>query len=74
LLYFCTNPFLSTACGGSLEIPVIRHPHEPHHAKIGQPSLYGEERIIPKSISQAAESKLDEIAVYLKTKIGKRNG
>jgi hypothetical protein len=55
-----------------LEIPVSRHPQEAAHAKLGQPSLYGEKRFVPKSIHRAAESKLLEIADYMKTKIGKR--
>lgn len=55
-----------------LEIPVSQHPLEPDHAKLGRPSLHGEKGSIPKSIIQAAESKLHEIADYMKTKIGKR--
>lgn len=55
-----------------LEIPVNRHPQEPDHAKLGQPSLYGEKRFVPKSISQAAESKLRELADYMKSKIVKK--
>ncbi|MFP3126670.1 hypothetical protein OH784_29160 [Ectobacillus funiculus] len=49
-----------------LEIPVDQYPQEPNQAKLGKPSLLGEERI-PQSIREATASKLYEIADYLKS-------
>lgn len=49
-----------------LEIPVTQYPKEPNQAKLGRPSLLGEERI-PQSVREATESKLYEIADYLKS-------
>jgi hypothetical protein len=55
-----------------LEVPVDHYPKDFNQAKLGKPSLYGEERI-PQSVREAAESKLYEIADYLKSKIVKRD-
>lgn len=51
-----------------LEIPVDQYSKEPNQAKLGKPFLLGEEKI-PQSIREATESKLYEIADYLKSPI-----
>ncbi|WHY85630.1 hypothetical protein QNH39_23965 [Neobacillus novalis] len=48
-----------------LEIPVDQNASGPNDAKLGVPSLYGEMRI-PRPVKEAAESKLYEIADYLR--------
>lgn len=54
-----------------LEIPVDQYPKEPEQAKLGNPHLYGEKRI-PQPVSEAVESKLHEIADYLRNMVGKK--
>ncbi|CAH2714080.1 MULTISPECIES: hypothetical protein [Neobacillus] len=54
-----------------LEIPVDQNAGEPNQAKLGKPSLYGEKRI-PRPVREAAESKLYEIADYLRNIIVKK--
>ncbi|HEY2421497.1 MAG TPA: hypothetical protein VGI04_08780 [Neobacillus sp.] len=54
-----------------LEIPVDEYHKGPNEARLGKPLLYGEERI-PNPVREAAESKVLEIADYLKNSIGKR--
>ncbi|WP_413303377.1 hypothetical protein AA0X95_25965 [Bacillus sp. 1P10SD] len=51
-----------------LEIPVERYLEDPDQAKLGKPFLYGEERI-PIPVREAADSKLNEIADYLKNNV-----
>src|SRR5581483_7037563 len=58
----------STGSIYSLEVPVDQYPKEPNQAKLGTPSLLGAERI-PQSIREATESKLYEIADYLRVPI-----
>ncbi|MFF2446503.1 hypothetical protein ACFVSW_05300 [Neobacillus sp. NPDC058068] len=48
-----------------LEIPIDQNASGPNDAKLGVPSLYGENRI-PLPVMDAAESKLYEIADYLR--------
>ncbi|WP_066070338.1 hypothetical protein [Neobacillus soli] len=52
-----------------LEIPVNQNSNEPNQAKLGEPSLYGEKRI-PQPVREAVESKLFEIADYLRNIVG----
>jgi hypothetical protein len=51
-----------------LEIPVERNLEDPDQAKLGKPFLYGEERI-PIPVREAADSKLNEMADYLKNNV-----
>ncbi|WP_342433093.1 hypothetical protein [Neobacillus sp. FSL H8-0543] len=59
----------STYC---LEIPVNPTPLEPNQAMLGRPSLDGGKRI-PISVRDAAESKLYEIAEYVKNIMVKKD-
>lgn len=54
-----------------LEIPVDHYPKDPQQAKLGKPMLYGRDRI-PEPVRMAAESKLHEIADYLRSKMRKK--
>jgi hypothetical protein len=58
----------STECIYWLEIPVERNLEDPDQAKLGKPFLYGEERI-PIPVREAADSKLNEMADYLKNNV-----
>ncbi|MCL6571544.1 MAG: hypothetical protein K6T88_07645 [Bacillus sp. (in: Bacteria)] len=54
-----------------LEIPVDQYQKQPNQAKLGKPLLYGEKRI-PQPVKMAVESKLHEIADYLRSIVGKK--
>ncbi|MDF2855722.1 MAG: hypothetical protein K0Q87_1573 [Neobacillus sp.] len=62
----------STGSTYGLEIPVTPTPLEPNQAMLGRPSLDGGKRI-PISVREAAESKLYEIAEYVKNIMVKKD-
>jgi hypothetical protein len=62
----------STQATYQLEIPVRPIKEGSTQAKLGAPSLYGEKRI-PEPVREAAESKLYEIADYIKSKLVIKN-
>ncbi|OLS33961.1 hypothetical protein [Bacillus sp. MRMR6] len=55
-----------------LEIPVNPIKEGSTQAKLGSPNLYGDKRI-PEPVREAAESKLYEIADYIKSKLVIKN-
>lgn len=52
-----------------LEIPVERYLEDPDQAKLGKPFLFGDEERIPIPVREAADSKLKEMADYLKNNV-----
>jgi hypothetical protein len=73
LKYRATLRDSSTESIYSLEIPIDQFQKEPKQAKLGKPYLYGETEI-PEPVRVAAESKVLEIADYLKnnSNLGKK--
>ncbi|MDQ1147631.1 cell division GTPase FtsZ [Bacillus sp. SORGH_AS 510] len=52
-----------------LEIPVERYLEDPDQARLGKPFLFGDEERIPIPVREAADSKLKEMADYLKNNV-----